>query len=87
MSKIKAKSRAKRGSTRRIGAKVIVHRTSEGGDDAFEACIRIGGGVVRGTRGDECAYGSNPRKAIARALTRLGRSLKDRQEGAFRGGR
>ena len=85
-SKINPGFRAKHGRTAIIPTKVLVHRTAERGSTAFEACIRIGSRYVRGGRGSECAFGKNPRKAVANALTRLAKHMRGRK-GAFRGAR
>lgn len=95
MAKRTAQARRTPGSYKVIPSKVTVSRTTEGGTMAFVACAYIGTrragnkqereGGMRRTGGDECAWASNPRAATAKALTKLGRSLKDRQEGAFRG--
>lgn len=92
MAKINPNFRSKRGSTKRVGAKVIVHRTAERGANAFEACVRIGSMVkLKSVKSDgthvtnnECAYGKNPRAAVANALVQYARALKGRK-GAFRG--
>jgi len=80
---MKAKAK-KRGKTGNIPSSVLIHRTGRDGEAAFEACVRISRRDIRGAAGSECAYGSNPRKAVARALIRLGGALK-RRPGAFKG--
>lgn len=88
MAKIKPNFRSKRGSTRRIATKVIVHRTAERGNVAFEACIRMGTLATTPRLGHavECAYGKNPRAAVANAMVQFGKAIRKRK-GAFRGAR
>ena len=83
MSKVNPYYRSKSGSTKRIPTTVLVHRTAERGGTAFEACVRMGK-KLKDAREHECAYGKNPRVAISKAMTNLGKHLKTRG-GAFRG--
>lgn len=92
MAKIKPGINSRRGSTRRIPATVIVHRTADRGSIAFEACVRVGGHLKRVksgpgrayAQGTECAFGKNPRAAVAKAMSRYATHLRKRK-GAFGG--
>lgn len=84
MAKVKAGLRSKRGSTRDVSAKIIVHRTAERGPVAFEACIRVGKSARPGMHAAECAHGRNPRAAVANAMRTYAKALSGRK-GSFRG--
>ncbi len=72
---------------------VIVRRTGTSTDTTFEACVHVRGrGATASRRGQgrlavdtyECAYGPAPRRALAKALSKLGSTLVKRSS-AFRG--
>jgi hypothetical protein len=68
----------------KIASQVYVGRTE--GRDGFEACLKIGRLQRHNAseRGWVCEKGSNPRKALARAL-RVQASFLSRRRGAFKG--
>ena len=75
-------SRRRKGSIRFM---IAPHRHSIRKTDRFMACVWIGGKSRRGSSSTSCMYGSNPRRALARALQSLAKSkLGARKKGAFR---
>jgi hypothetical protein len=71
----------------RLSSNVWVGRTGGTGAKSFEACVEIGSfrrpGVKRASGyTTSCMFGSNPRAALAAALSRAARQMKKRS-GAF----
>ena len=89
---VRTKSRGRSSPVRQIKARVQVQRTGARGPSAFHACVIVGSGPrwvkVDGRRSPQirgdCAYGKNPRKAIANAMTSMARKFS-RTKGAFAG--
>ncbi len=65
------------GKAKKVKITGTVEQTRGSGNDAFYACVKIG-------KTDQCAYGRNPRKALANAVTYLAHGLM-RRKGSFRG--
>lgn len=68
------------GRKRKLALTATIRPTGEAQRFAFEACVRVKGGKA------ECAFAKNPRKALANAVTKLGKSMRKRS-GAFAGKR
>lgn len=84
-TKVHAGFRSKNGSHRKLRVAISVERTAERNGAAFYSCVRVlGGKRFREGSGDRCAYGRNPRAALANAMTNYAKSLRKRA-GAFRG--
>lgn len=74
--------RSSDGPSRKMKIEIrISRRPSDGGQYstpyAFEACARVRGA-------GDCAYGRNPRKAVANLLVSVGKRMKKRK-GSFKG--
>jgi len=81
----------RRAAWRTLRSHVSVVRAFSTGKKAFEACVRIGGGLPgkiptggKTTSGfaEACMFGRNPREALSSALARASRMMKKRA-GAF----
>lgn len=83
MARIRSRGARSTGGAR-IESSIFVGRTY--GDKNFEACVKFGRLQRRNVveRGWVCEKGSNPRKALAKALRRAA-SFMSRRRGAFRG--
>ena len=89
MAKIKAVTRNKRMTSKRLKSNVMLFRISpweshgELHGDQFQACVAVGSGVTA-KKTVTCGYGSNPRKALAAAF-RNEATLIAKRSGAFAG--
>lgn len=78
-------TRARRG--KRIASSVVIHHRQSDSHGQFMACVKVGKPGHEGRRVTmECAWGSNPRKAVAGAFTKLASTLRGRR-GRFAGRR
>lgn len=75
---------------RDLRSRVSITRTGGVGDKAFEACVRIGGGLpgriptggkTHSSFAEACMFGKNPRVALAKTLEKAARKMRQRHGG------